>query len=288
MAADTQTSIRFFYIDKTRNLPRIYGIGWENKVAGDHYDWDCTLRKDAHCVFQYTVSGEGEIEMDGQTHRLLPGQAFLIEVPGPYRYKLSKKSSHWEFKFISLSIDALQIWRQITNSCGNVIDLGLNHAVLSDWERIYRISVSEEIKDIYDNSTYAYQFLMNLLRSVDERLTRYRMPESVARCVEFLKEAAYRNIGMNDMAHASGVTRFHLTRSFRSALGETPMQYLMKLRIQMALDLLMNTPYTVDQIAKQCGFTCGNYFAKVFRKWTKLSPTEFRHHSEQHEIFIKI
>jgi AraC-like DNA-binding protein len=42
------------------------------------------------------------------------------------------------------------------------------------------------------------------------------------------------------------------------------------------MELLHNTELSVNEIALKCGFSCGNYFSKAFKKNTQLTPYQFR------------
>lgn len=65
-------------------------------------------------------------------------------------------------------------------------------------------------------------------------------------------------------------------RHFHAAAGCSPIQYLLRLRLQHACDLLINSGSTVTEIALQCGFCDSNYFCKQFHKVFAVSPRQFR------------
>ena len=69
---------------------------------------------------------------------------------------------------------------------------------------------------------------------------------------------------------------FYLNKTFKTILGETPIRYVTKIRIRYSMALLYNSDLTIDEIAEQCGFQNANYFSKVFKKYTNMSPTDFR------------
>ena len=68
----------------------------------------------------------------------------------------------------------------------------------------------------------------------------------------------------------------HLSRSFHSEWGIAPVQYLNRMRIQSAMNDLLGSNDTIEVIAVKNGFANGNYFAKVFRRYTKMTPGEYR------------
>lgn len=68
----------------------------------------------------------------------------------------------------------------------------------------------------------------------------------------------------------------NLMRVFRKATGQTPIEYLIRLRIQKAMELLQNTDMTITEIAMEVGFNDSNYFTRQFRKIVGESPRQFR------------
>ncbi|NRG35085.1 helix-turn-helix domain-containing protein, partial [Niallia circulans] len=63
---------------------------------------------------------------------------------------------------------------------------------------------------------------------------------------------------------------------FKKVLGITPIQYLTNIRIIKGAELLYQTKYSIEDISVQVGFANANYFTKVFRKSTGITPGEFR------------
>lgn len=70
----------------------------------------------------------------------------------------------------------------------------------------------------------------------------------------------------------------YLTRVFHRDLGITPWEYLTRLRIDQAKDLLHTTSLTIAEIANQVGYNDGAYFSRVFHQETGRSPLAFRHY----------
>ena len=63
---------------------------------------------------------------------------------------------------------------------------------------------------------------------------------------------------------------------FREIIGTSPLQYMQKLRIQYAAELIVDTDLTISEIAQLSGFNSPMYFSRVFKKHTNISPIEYR------------
>ena len=73
-------------------------------------------------------------------------------------------------------------------------------------------------------------------------------------------------------AHAS---RAHFVRSFKKAFGETPHQYLLRRRIERAMELLRNTPLSVTDVSLAVGFLSLGSFSAAFRQLVGESPSGY-------------
>ncbi len=76
------------------------------------------------------------------------------------------------------------------------------------------------------------------------------------------------------IARELNVSPNYLNRAFR-ATGETPMRYLMSLRLELASQLLLEGKLRVKEIAFSCGFVSSSHFCSVFKREFERSPLEF-------------
>lgn len=101
----------------------------------------------------------------------------------------------------------------------------------------------------------------------------------VARVQELLLNGlADPELSIDSIADRLRLDRSVLTRRFTAAEGLAPKQYLQSLRLNRAMTLLAASTDPVQRIAAACGFTTGNYFARVFKAATGETPEEFRRH----------
>ena len=69
--------------------------------------------------------------------------------------------------------------------------------------------------------------------------------------------------------------RFAFSHSFHAVLGVTFREYVMKTRIGEARRLLTECGHPVTEVAFATGFTDGSYFARMFRRYTGVLPSEY-------------
>ncbi|WP_158289534.1 AraC family transcriptional regulator [Paenibacillus flagellatus] len=79
-----------------------------------------------------------------------------------------------------------------------------------------------------------------------------------------------------DLADAAHVSPEHLIRLFRQYEGVSPMHYLWRFRVERSGELLRGTGLGVQEVALASGFKNGHHFARLFRRTTGMTPTEYR------------
>ena len=82
--------------------------------------------------------------------------------------------------------------------------------------------------------------------------------------------------GIEEVAGRLSVSPAHLSRTFRKERGISPVEFLTRQKLQAAVNDLLGTDKRVETIARENGFSNGNYFGKVFRRYMGISPGAYR------------
>lgn len=94
--------------------------------------------------------------------------------------------------------------------------------------------------------------------------------------VEWLRHHYAEQITMDQLIAYMGYSRSRFFSLFKSHTGQSPIEWLIRFRIEAAKRLLKTTKISVNCIAKNCGFADPAFFARAFRRRVGNSPTEFR------------
>jgi AraC family transcriptional regulator len=100
------------------------------------------------------------------------------------------------------------------------------------------------------------------------------------RVMEFIEEHLAEEISLAALAELVGLSVFHFARSFAQSFGAPPHRYHMGRRMDRARSLLQRRTLSVSQIGIRIGFRETSSFTRAFRKFTGLTPTEYRRHRE--------
>jgi signal transduction histidine kinase/ligand-binding sensor domain-containing protein/AraC-like DNA-binding protein len=84
------------------------------------------------------------------------------------------------------------------------------------------------------------------------------------------------NLSVETLGQEVGISRAHLHRKMKEMAGITPSDFIRNIRLRQACELLKNTDNDVTQIAYSIGFASQTHFSTVFKKFTGVTPTEYR------------
>lgn len=81
---------------------------------------------------------------------------------------------------------------------------------------------------------------------------------------------------IDDVAEFVGLSPRHFKRRFKHATGENPLRYLQKIRLERAKKMLETTLENIETITSKVGYEDSRTFRRLFKRYTSLSPREYR------------
>lgn len=137
-----------------------------------------------------------------------------------------------------------------------------------------------EIKKIINSREVFYEKLKALFNAVIEfrdSRTGGRYQSVILKAKEYIdRHYATQDISLHTVASYVGISPNHLSTVFSQERGENFIEYLTRVRIDKAKQLLENTAMKNADIADETGFNDPHYFSFIFKKNTGLSPREYR------------
>ncbi len=104
---------------------------------------------------------------------------------------------------------------------------------------------------------------------------RYRL--KLASSLEYIEKNITRRLSLEDIAGASHLSPYHFHRVFRELMGETVNDYVARKRLEYAANyLLCSTNTSITEVATSLGYSSAANFAKAFKQYYGISPTELR------------
>jgi AraC-like DNA-binding protein len=93
---------------------------------------------------------------------------------------------------------------------------------------------------------------------------------------DLIREGFHEEWTLPDLSREADLSTWHFLRAFRATFGETPHNFLTRLRIERAKDLLTVSSRQITEICFDVGFSSLGSFSTLFRREVGMSPAEFR------------
>jgi len=273
------TPSSFAFRNEDSSILTIDSIGWQ-KIQSPAYRFAGDERPDCgHAIFQYTLSGQGYLEIENRRIPLPKGTGFLVKVPSSHHYYYEDRQEPWEILWLNVRGDeANRIWDLVIGQEDHVIRRDADSPLIVGlWELLRTISEGKQT-DKYALSAQVYQWMLTLVQTSRELRNDMSAHTSttVQKAKTYMKERYASPLTLEMLAEHCGINKHHLCRLFKKAERTSPLAYLRDRRMEAALRLLRTTELPVREVGARCGFDSPSYFGKIFREYMSVTPMEYR------------
>ncbi len=243
----------------------------------------------------YVKEGEGTISMPETELTMKPGHMYLVPSFMPHSMtcqsglsfyylfvyeRYGKQSDIFDLYSFPYEVEANQaIDLLFENYCNYYPQLTLPYASAEDFYahpsyREYAIRYAQmdrsQKMQLQGFVWIVASFFMAKAQKIEQ------IDERLLKVIAYIKENVSNETDMEALADIACVTKSHLERLFREKLGTSPLQYILRTKIQCAQRLLMTTNYSINVIAHEVGFADTSYFIRIFRQKIGFTPQDYR------------
>lgn len=234
-----------------------------------------TVRPEGRQDYQLLYVAQGTLGawVNGEEYPVPEGNGVLYRPgePQKYCYRLENRPEVYWMHFTGRSAGKIL---EEGGLSGQIIRTGVKGEYPILFERMIRELQMKRTGFSYLSSGCGMELLALMGRQSVSRQTpaEEAMEEVIARFHRDFRE----NIRVEDCARACNMSECWFIRSFRARTGETPQRYLTNIRLSQAKELLASSSLNISEIAAFCGYENALYFSRIFRKYTGISPSEYR------------
>ena len=227
----------------------------------------------------YIAAGEGHFILNGQEVVVPAGNMVLYQPKQQqkYFYYGKDRTQVWFVHFTGRQVKSILKHYEIPLD-GYILHTGISR----EYEECFRKMRDELIKCSWgyeEMLTYLFRELMLLIhRRMTEAMPQVSgfIQEEIDRAKAYFEEHYNEEISIEQYAASRSMSTSWFNRSFRGAVGTSPMKYILDIRIRNAQVLLETTDYSIANIASVIGYDNPMYFSRMFRKAKGLSPAKYR------------
>ena len=216
--------------------------------------------------FVYVLSGITDYFFKGTVLRVFPGSVIYLPRGSIYKMHVIEEYHHIyiDFQFVECGHEPTVLHEM--------------HAM----EGVFRKSLRQWLKGSDSSMLCCLGGLYEIYgKMMERRRTGYISEGARALALEAENRMVQRltdhTLKMTEIADSVGISTAHLRRIFHATFGIAPNTYLQQKRIQDAKRLLIETEFSLEQIADMTGFCNAYYFGRVFKALNGMPPGAYRH-----------
>ncbi len=249
----------------------------------------------SHICFEITVVdyGSGVYTTNKKSYTMLPGDIFVFS---SNEYHCITEVGNDGLKLTNLHFEPRYLWGNYSDSFSESnMNICFGHS-----EKFENKIPAKKASDIYNyvgiikkelenkNSEYQLQIksllnllLINLLRnfnySDEENSVNTMQFQNIQHILNFIDEHFTEKLSLDVLAEKAGMSPNYFSSFFKKISGITLWDYISNKRINMAVQLLReSSSKNILEIATLCGFNNTTHFNKMFRRITRMTPTEYK------------
>ena len=268
--------MRYFFNNHIENNELyLYSGGYDPTTPGHSYG--PTVR--SGYMIHYIYEGKGTFTCNEKTYYLEQGDFFFIEPNRVIKY-LADKEDPWAFYWIGFK--------------GGLVTEYLKRTTISYKNPIFKKNEAIEIKDILseiieisfihqDNDILLNAKLLEILfqltskfPSTENLLLNDQKNSLFVEAMQFIRNNYEEDIKIEQLAQRLSIDRTYLHRLFINELDMSPKDYLTKVRIRKAQELLQQSDLPIKIISVSVGYENTQQFSRIFKQNIGVSPNKYR------------
>lgn len=133
-------------------------------------------------------------------------------------------------------------------------------------------------KDYYSEKIMD-EVLMEYLNYISDVISQFNKKNysfHIDKAIEYIQNHITEKISLENVAEYLQLSPQYLSALFHKEVQSSISEYIHIQKINLAKEYLKQRNINITQIASICGFEDSNYFTRIFKKYTKLTPTQYR------------
>ena len=227
-------------------------------------------------IFLYCVRGRGWCEIEGCRHEIMSGQLFVVPAKSQPSYATYGERL-WSLIWIQLATINTSTVGGKLHFPPQMMALGPNEktlilALFQDVLQAFEMPCPQRLQQVSEKTKALLDRSILLARENPQMETDAR----IGRTIDYMREHLNEPLRAATLAGVAKMSLPHYFAQFKRVIGSSPIDYLIKLRMDQARRLLEETSWSVKEVAVSLGYDDPLYFSRVFKSINQTAPTDFR------------
>jgi len=232
----------------------------------------------------YVYEGRGVMELDGHPYILAEGTIAQIPVrrklvirntpPGPLRYFMIQ----YDYKLIR--------WEGASTRCEDpaekrlpfelVVSIMDHRGLRSDMQLLHHIWSEKKAGFSGKAKLLFFNILLRIVEQLQEQQKDDSAERSILDCVNYINNHYQESLEREALARKVSLSSSYFSVLFKKYVGCSPVQYITKVRLDKAMQLLRGSNKPISVVALEVGYHDPLYFSRVFVREIGMTPRAFR------------
>lgn len=152
-----------------------------------------------------------------------------------------------------------------------------------DVEKNLQLEIKEKLKSSRNKDQY-FMILDLIFEEIFEVIIREKRvthKEEMTYALQYIEKHLTKNLSLESAASYMNISTHYFSKLFKSEVGENFIDYVTDKKVARAKEIIKDTDIPLNSIAFELGFNEANYFSKVFKKKTGITPSQYRKKVEE-------
>lgn len=236
------------------------------------------IRTDEPCyILSYTLSGAGSVYLNGKKTKLVKGDGLFTDCQ-QYQEYLAHTQQGWRCVFVRMKGEVV---KDLFHMLKRADCLQFS---MSTYSRFYHI-INRMVENAEQPqpgkemlySSYILALLTEIIVFTHTENHEYKTIPPVIHEMRYYIQSCYmKPITLDSLSERFHLSKYHLSREFKKYVHMGPNEFLIRVRLEKAKELLVSTNKSVEQISKEIGVLNTNHFRYLFQKHENMTPSSFR------------
>lgn len=243
------------------------------------YKLDGRYRFEEGSQLVITLSGEGRLKVKDTEYALTAGKAFLHNHNDHdicYFYPPDGKEK-WNFLWFAFyGGNSALLVNEINQNYGYLFNVPLDSELVNMLKEYKKYAGEVQILSPMEGAQLVYDVLAILCKPIDETCRPASNSTLIGELQSLINSDPSAELQTDKLAERFHISREHLSRIFCQETGTSIHEYIIRIRLKMAVNLLLQTRLSSKEIADRCGWNDYSNFYRIFKQRFNCTPLQLR------------